>query len=65
MIEGRALVEIPGESTRIVLAGEKFVIPPRVPHTPRAGPEGVRAIVVRVHREGDPVSTPVETPAGQ
>ena len=65
VIEGRALVEIDGEPTRTLLPGETFVIPPRVPHTPRAGPEGVRAIVVRVHNEGDPVSTPVGTAAGQ
>ena len=59
VIEGRALVEIPGEPTRTLLPGQTFVIPPRIPHTPRAGPEGVRAIVVRVHNEGDPVSIPV------
>ena len=59
VIEGSALVEIDGEPTRTLLPGERFVIPPRVPHTPRAGPQGVRAIVVRVHREGDPLSIPV------
>jgi len=59
VIEGSALLEIAGEPARTLLPGERFVIPARAVHTPRAGPEGVRAIVVRVHRGGDPVSTPV------
>jgi quercetin dioxygenase-like cupin family protein len=62
VIEGQALVELEGEPQRSVVAGETFVIPPQVIHTPRAGPQGVRAIVVRVHREGDPVSVPATTP---
>jgi len=65
VIEGRALIELEREPTRTLLPGESFVIPARVVHTPRAGPEGVRAIVVRVHNEGDPVSVPVDTRAGQ
>ena len=59
VIEGSASLEIAGEPPRTLLPGERFVIPARVVHTPRAGPQGVRAIVVRVHLEGDPVSTPV------
>ena len=59
VIEGSALLEIAGEPPQTLLPGERFVIPARVVHTPRAGPQGVRAIVVRVHLEGDPVSTPV------
>jgi len=59
VIEGSALLEMDGEPPRTLLPGQTFVIPPEVPHTPRAGPQGVRAIVVRVHREGDPVSIPV------
>jgi quercetin dioxygenase-like cupin family protein len=64
VIEGSALVEMDGQPSRTLLPGERFVIPSRIVHTPRAGPEGVRAIVVRVHREGDPVSTPVATRTG-
>jgi quercetin dioxygenase-like cupin family protein len=60
VIEGVALVEMDGASTRTVMPGESFVIPAQPVHTPRAGPQGVRAIVVRVHREGDPVSVPVD-----
>jgi quercetin dioxygenase-like cupin family protein len=58
VIEGEALVEMPGEPVRRVAAGESFIIPPHTIHTPRAGPAGVRAIVTRVHVAGDPVSVP-------
>lgn len=60
VIEGSALVELAGAPPREVGVGESFVIPPRVVHTPRAGPQGVRALVVRLHRQGDPVSIEAE-----
>lgn len=59
VIEGSALLEMDGAPPRTLLAGDRFVIPAQVVHTPRAGPQGMRGIVVRVHREGDPVSVPV------
>lgn len=66
VIEGSALLEIAGQEPRQLLAGEHFVIPRRTVHTPRAGAQGVRAIVVRVHDEGDPVMVPAnQAGAGQ
>lgn len=56
VIAGSAVVDIEGQDERVVRAGESFVIPRGKVHTPRAGPTGVRAIVVRVHDQGDPVA---------
>lgn len=58
VIEGSTVLEIAGQEPRTLLAGEHFVIPRRTVHTPRAGAQGVRAIVVRVHDDGDPVMVP-------
>lgn len=59
ILEGSVELEVSGRAPRALEAGSKLVIPARTMHTPRAGPQGVRAIIVRVHDEGDPVSTPV------
>ncbi|AKH43448.1 quercetin dioxygenase-like cupin family protein [Altererythrobacter atlanticus] len=61
VLAGSALVEIEGEPQRVVLPGQSFIIPARAVHTPRAGSQGVRAIVLRVHDAGDPESVPAET----
>ena len=58
VIAGSALVGLDGAEPTVVAAGETFVIPARVRHTPVAGPQGVRAIVVRVHLADDPVVLP-------
>ncbi len=58
VLGGSAVLDIEGLEPRTLVAGETFVIPPNTVHTPRAGPEGIRAMVIRVHDEGDPVSLP-------
>ena len=63
VIGGSAVLEVEGMEPRELVAGEGFVIPRETVHTPRAGPDGIRAIVVRVHDEGDPVRVLVENPA--
>lgn len=60
---GAVVLDIAGEGTRTVNAGEAFIIPRESVHTPVAGPDGVRAIVIRVHDEGDPVRVTVEQDA--
>lgn len=62
VIGGSAIVSIEGAPPRTVSAGEHVVLPRRSVHRPQAGPQGVRAIVVRVHRAGDPVSVPATQP---
>lgn len=51
-LEGSVVHVQEGQPDRIVEAGEAFVIPPEAVHAPRAGSEGGRAIVFRVHVEG-------------
>jgi quercetin dioxygenase-like cupin family protein len=60
VIEGSALLTIAGAEERVLRAGERAVIPARVVHVPRAGPDGVRAIITRVHDVADPITVPVE-----
>lgn len=58
VIEGSAVLDIDEMDRRVLQAGEKFIIPAETVHTPTAGPEGIRAIIVRVHDEGDPLMIP-------
>lgn len=58
VLGGSAVLDIDGMEPRELGPGESFVIPRRTVHTPRAGAQGIRAIVIRVHDAGDPVSTP-------
>ncbi len=65
VIGGSAVLDIDGREAQQLTAGEAFIIPRETAHTPRAGPEGIRAIVVRVHDEGDPVRVLVEEEAAE
>jgi len=53
VISGSAVQVEEGREDLLVSAGEAYVIPPRAIHAPRGGPEGGRAIVFRVHVEGE------------
>jgi quercetin dioxygenase-like cupin family protein len=53
VIEGSAVQVQEGQPDRVLGAGDTYVIPPRAEHAPRGGPEGARAIVFRVHAEGE------------
>lgn len=55
VLEGSVHLDVEGLAPRTIGAREGFVIPARAVHTPQAGPAGMRAIVIRVHRQGDPV----------
>ncbi len=59
VIEGSAVLALDGAEPRTLLAGEHFVIPARAVHRAQAGPDGVRAIVTRVHDLADPIRVPV------
>ena len=54
VIEGSAIHVEEGKQDQLIEAGEAFVIPPEAVHSPRGGPDGARAIVFRVHKEGLP-----------
>lgn len=53
VLEGSAAHVEEGQPDRTLKAGDTYVIPPRVEHAPRGGPDGARAIVFRVHVEGE------------
>jgi quercetin dioxygenase-like cupin family protein len=54
LIEGTAIHVEEGKADLPLKAGDSYVIPPRAVHSPRGGLEGARAIVLRVHVEGQP-----------
>lgn len=54
VIEGSAVHVEEGKPDQILRAGDSYVIPPDAIHAPRGGPDGARAIVFRVHRDGLP-----------
>ena len=54
VIEGSAVHVEEGKADQILQAGDSYVIPPDAIHAPRGGPDGARAIVFRVHRDGLP-----------
>ena len=54
VIEGSAIHVESGKEDQILKAGDAYVIPPEAVHAPRGGPEGARAIVFRVHKQGKP-----------
>ncbi|MEL7109448.1 MAG: cupin domain-containing protein [Pseudomonadota bacterium] len=54
VIEGSAVHVEEGKPDQILSAGDAYVIPPEAEHAPRGGPDGARAIVFRVHKDGLP-----------
>lgn len=53
VLEGSAVHVEEGQPDRILKAGDTYVIPPRAIHAPRGGPDGARAVVFRLHVEGE------------
>lgn len=60
VLEGSAVHVEQGKPDRTLRAGDAYVIPPEAEHAPRAGAEGTRAVVFRVHVEGQPERTLVD-----
>src|SRR6056297_2619320 len=54
VISGSAIHVEEGKADQILAAGDAYVIPPQAEHAPRGGPDGARAIVFRVHKQGLP-----------
>ena len=59
VIEGSAIHVQEGQDDIELRAGDAYRIPPRAVHAPYAGPDGARAVVFRVHVEGQPERIPV------
>lgn len=60
LIEGSAIHVEEGKADQLLKAGDAYVIPPQAIHSPRGGPKGARAIVFRVHKDGEPERVLVE-----
>lgn len=54
VIDGSAIHVEDGKPDKETKAGDAMVISPEAVHAPRGGPDGARAIVFRVHLEGQP-----------
>ena len=65
VLEGSAVQVEAGKVDRILQAGDGYVIPPEAVHAPRGGPNGARAVVFRVHVEGQPERIPAPEPGFQ
>ena len=59
VIEGSAIHVEEGKPDKLINSGDAMVIPPEAVHAPRGGPAGARAIVFRVHVDGQPERIPV------
>jgi quercetin dioxygenase-like cupin family protein len=53
VLEGSAIHVEEGKPEQVLSAGDAYVIPPHAIHAPRGGPGGARAVVFRLHVEGD------------
>lgn len=60
VLEGSAVHVEEGKPEQVLKAGDTYVIPPEAKHSPRGGEEGARAVVFRVHVEGQPERILVE-----
>jgi quercetin dioxygenase-like cupin family protein len=60
ILEGSATAVVEDEPDTVVEAGEAYWIPYGRVHTAVPGPDGVKGLVFRVHREGEPIRTDVE-----
>jgi len=60
VLEGSATHREDGREDLILKAGDSYVIPPMAKHSPVGGPDGARAVVFRVHVEGQPERILVE-----
>ena len=65
VIEGSALHRQEGMDDIWLSAGDAFVITPYAAHSPIGGPDGARAIVFRVHVEGQPERILIDAETGE
>jgi len=65
VLAGSTVLTEAGQATRLIIAGESHTIPADIEHEAIAGADGLRAIVVRVHPDGEPERTATIGPDGQ
>ena len=60
VVSGSAVHVEAGKPDRLLKAGDSVTIAPGAIHAPRGGPEGARAITLRIHAEGTPERIPAQ-----
>lgn len=66
VLEGEAELRIDGQETLVLTPGMTAAIPYQTWHSGATGDRGARALIFRVHTEGEPIMvTDREPPAGQ
>lgn len=60
VLEGEVRVEVEGQPTRVVRAGETFQLPAGAVHVTSAGPAGAKVLATWAHVPGQPFN--IETP---
>lgn len=60
VMEGGITLNVKGQPTREVKAGESIFVPAAVPHSGRAGPNGAKILAAWVVEKGKPLASPAE-----
>lgn len=58
VMEGSFELLIDGQPARMLKGGDSYVVPPRVVHDAKTGPEGAKVIATYVVEKGQPLATP-------
>lgn len=58
VLDGEVTVQVDGQPTRVVHAGETFQLSAYAPHTTTAGPAGARVLATWAHVPGQPFNLP-------
>ncbi len=59
-LEGSATLSFPGEPVKTTKPGQAVLIPAGQEHSAKVAPGKARAVIVRIHKTGEPVRTPVK-----
>lgn len=58
VLDGEITLNVKGQPTRVVKAGEAILIPPGVPHSGRSGPNGAKILAAWVVEKDKPLASP-------
>lgn len=57
LTEGEIVIMVDGQPEKTLKAGDRWTIPPGVPHDAKAGPAGAKVIAVYVVEKGKPLAS--------
>lgn len=60
VLAGSLILEVQGQPTRTVEAGQSMFVPANTPHGGQAGPNGAKILATWVVEKGKPLATPVK-----